>query len=765
MPQAEIDRVWALVDAQRATSAGAWTLLTLLKAAQEAGVTLTPADLWTLCSRNRSGGGESCTPPTVAEFVRDLLASRDLDAILDPWIGAGTLVATVAETVHAKRVVGFHPNADAIRAAEVMVPRVPSQYLAREIGDDTSDSLGQVALVVSDLPLGGPPRTFAVQGEELRDTREGEILLRSARLLRPDGVGVFVVSPRFLVNPQSDSVVERLSNFGLVVDAYFHVPEGAYRPLTMLARGIVVIRRGEPSESLFVGEVTTDAARRHTLLRNYRRRASGGPPALGTCVPLKGFQGYRRLSFEHRVADAAKRFSFPEVRLGEIALAMTRLRRPPAPEDVHENTVFLPLIATSRVRLPGEELPRGVADFVAIALDPTKADARMVAAFLESEFGRELREARASGAAIQRLRFDELTTLPLWLPKIEDQRRIVALDQRIRTLASSAADLREELWSAPNEARKIAERLDGLTREDSLISWADSLPFPVASILWTAEALADQAQRRYAQLDYFFEGLAEFLAVLLLSGTATNAEDARTEMERLRAILRTTHLSLARASFGAWVAIFENLAKRIRTDMSSGGELRQEWQRRMACDSADLLGALVSKPLVDLLKRANKCRNDWRGHGGVVGDQEAMDRAGHLGSLILEVRALVGHRWKSYPLVLPGRGIYSQGWHVNTASVVVGSRVPFAQAEFRLKQPLEHGVLHVVGPESGETCPLLPLIRISSAPGDAKNACYFFSRLDGASARYISYHHEGKPELTEAAPENLTRLTALLDKP
>ena len=49
---------------------------------------------------------------------------------------------------------------------------------------------------------------------------------------------------------------------------------------------------------------------------------------------------------------------------------------------------------------------------------------------------------------------------------------------------------------------------------------------------------------------------------------------------------------------------------------------------------------------------------------------------------------------------------------------------------------------------------LIPLIRVGSSPTSAKNACYFFSRLErDGGARFVSYHFTDKPELLEQFPD------------
>ena len=50
---------------------------------------------------------------------------------------------------------------------------------------------------------------------------------------------------------------------------------------------------------------------------------------------------------------------------------------------------------------------------------------------------------------------------------------------------------------------------------------------------------------------------------------------------------------------------------------------------------------------------------------------------------------------------------------------------------------------------SGRALKLIPLIQVGPSPQSAKNACYFFSRLErDGGARFVSYHFTDKPELS-----------------
>jgi hypothetical protein len=56
--------------------------------------------------------------------------------------------------------------------------------------------------------------------------------------------------------------------------------------------------------------------------------------------------------------------------------------------------------------------------------------------------------------------------------------------------------------------------------------------------------------------------------------------------------------------------------------------------------------------------------------------------------------------------------------------------------------------LYLTNKGSERALKLLPLVRVGPSPQSAKNACYFFSRLERDGARFVSYHFTDKPELS-----------------
>lgn len=61
--------------------------------------------------------------------------------------------------------------------------------------------------------------------------------------------------------------------------------------------------------------------------------------------------------------------------------------------------------------------------------------------------------------------------------------------------------------------------------------------------------------------------------------------------------------------------------------------------------------------------------------------------------------------------------------------------------------------LYLVSRDSGRALLLLPLMQIGPSPSSARNACYFFNRVDKDGARFISYHFMDQPELKDQSDE------------
>ena len=230
-------------------------------------------------------------------------------------------------------------------------------------------------------------------------------------------------------------------------------------------------------------------------------------------------------------------------------------------------------------------------------------------------------------------------------------------------------------------------------------------------------------------------------------------------------------LSFRRASFGAWKLVVEYLGKQTRLLLQDSGKKHEDVRNgRAICESifADttlrLPTILSGKPIADIFSATNKMRNDWGGHGGVVGQEEARIRNNQLPGQLEKLRFAMSDLWDSAVVAnalhcRPRKGVFE-----NEMAIPWGSNSEFLKESRSMSTWLDVDSLYVVSGHQGDTLKLLPLIQVGASPESAKNACYFFNRAEKECLRFISYHYVSRPELSgpfQKAADAITFLSEL----
>jgi hypothetical protein len=348
----------------------------------------------------------------------------------------------------------------------------------------------------------------------------------------------------------------------------------------------------------------------------------------------------------------------------------------------------------------------------------------------------------------------------LYLPPGTTQAKQLEAQSHIRNARSELQELEARLWSEPRKLDLTAHALKRYMREESFTDWLDTLPFPLASILWTYHTAGDDQKRRYEHLMHFFEALAQFMATILLSTIERDESLFAKEKEKLVPTLREQRLTIERATFGTWKCIFEQLAKTVRS-MYALPDTRSSIEQLVRCHEESVIRMLTSSELVAVIQRCTGLRNTWIGHAGVVGDRQAAEWHRVLQDELSKVRDAFGTAWDSYNLVLPGKSVFSGGTYRYTLLRVMGRCAPFEQFEVRLAEPLEHGYLHLLGDDEQTALRLMPLVRVMPSPTSAENACYFYNRQQTDGVRFVSYHFEQEADIVNQFPDTLAAISAL----
>lgn len=721
--------------------------------------------------------GRFFVPEWLARTFASLAEGISPKTICDPWAGIGFLAAVLQEASGASETLAITQNTGEHTLGKVLVPQADWQLgdPLLVLGKETKE----LDVVASVLPMGAwahdPLQVTLTSGEavELTDDFGNLVMVAASMRLSSSGVGLFVVTSSFFFKQRS--VFHRFGELGLGMEAALALPSGTFGPYTNIATYLIVVRR-RPSTRMFVAQLSADTNTNTQVIANFRQGTEGGSLELGRFVAAGTFRSIEHLRASDAMTAAEKRFGVQASNLAELGDVKSgiKLGRPGNEFAFRplENAIYIPLIGNSDVMESPDELELKAQNYAQVVIDPTRSNARFVARFLNSEFGKELREQTKTGF-IPKLNMQTLRELRVFVPDLQTQRQMLEVETRITTeqntvmgLQNEIAELRRELWANPKSAPEVRERIDGLARRlaggikqhtsESLDQWFETLPFPQASILRAWQATPSQDfKTKYEHLLHFFEGTAEFVSVILLSAFNSNTAVFAPHRQRLMETMQKQNLSFSRATFGAWKLVVEYLGKQTRDLLNENGKKPEDAKndRALCADmfadpSLSLPNALSRKELGEIFSATNKMRNDWGGHGGVVGQAEAESRNQQLLAQVQKLREAIADTWVETQMILasncrPRRGVFE-----TDVAILMGSNSDFIKETRAMAMWLDVETLYLSKKDSGKALKLLPLIQVGPSPQSAKNACYFFSRLERDGARFVSYHFTDKPELT-----------------
>jgi predicted transport protein len=321
------------------------------------------------------------------------------------------------------------------------------------------------------------------------------------------------------------------------------------------------------------------------------------------------------------------------------------------------------------------------------------------------------------------------------------------------SLQHQPREFHRELLSNPSPAPITAPQspLSGDLRQvpvASLEQWFETLPFPLASILRAWQATPSQDFRtKHEHLLHFFEGAAEFISIIFLSAYRSNDALFELHKHKLAESMQNQRLSFQRATFGTWKLVVEYLGKQTRELLSGNKDAQALCANIFSDQTLALPKALSQKELADIIAATNKMRNDWSGHAGVVGQEEARRRNDQLIGKVQKLREVLADAWAETQLICalhcqPRRNVFE-----NEIAILMGSNPEFLKEARSMATWLDVDSLYLSKKASGGVLKLVPLVQVGPSPKSAKNACYFFSRLEQDGARFISYHYIDQPEL------------------
>lgn len=725
----------------------------LVVAAKLRGMFVTWQDIYSLANHSRlRATGSFVIPPFVTDFLGAYAKEIRAQNILDPFAGVGSLLLPIMDNANISQAVGIVPNTQEIKLAKAMASR-PVEWL-NEDPALALQTLGQFDLVVSSPPWGVTAKTERLETPtgpiEVRDAESFITALKAAMHISDGGYAVLIVPNNFFVSAQSASVRNVLPRLGLYIDAIVTLSADAFSPFTTIETNLVFVSRKEVAE-VFVGRLSP-AQNPATLLDNLKERKPGAAPELGRLVPLQEYRGWHALVAGEEEKRLAERSGLTAVPLSSLVTAVNLANRQKEDAEAFNdfpNSVYLPLIGTSPAVTALSDLRIKSHNYAQLVVNADQAYAGFLAEFFNSDLGRKSRDKLLTGAFIPKINKQSILSAIVYTLPLNAQKKAVDVSGEIRQLRLALEQLQTQLWRRPVDAADVQKRLATLNEKDSFEAWVETMPFPLASILWRYRASAD-VRSKNEHLLHFFEATTLFLATLMTSAFHSDAQFFEKHKREWFKKGDDSQYSLAKSNFGQWVHRCYSLAKTTRTLLNSKDTRDLCLSLYRTYDAAKLT-TIADRALYSTLEKAGSYRN-LQAHGGITSEENELRRLTLLEMELTEIQSLLGTVFESWWLVRPGANRYTKGVYHYTAEKLTGSRQVFTQEKVQTTSAMDSDELYLFDTVSLQPLQLLHFFRMMPSPRTEEIACYFYNRVEKDGVRWVSYHFEKDADVVSPDP-------------
>ncbi|AEG17860.1 DEAD/DEAH box helicase family protein [Methanobacterium paludis] len=277
--------------------------------------------------------------------------------------------------------------------------------------------------------------------------------------------------------------------------------------------------------------------------------------------------------------------------------------------------------------------------------------------------------------------------------------------------------------------------------------WIESLPFPLASILWACITDSNN-EHKVKYLIHFFEALSEFNVALMVSALSSDKEFYKREFNRCKSPDPRFQGWYLKPAFGNWNFFGSCLAKNVRR-LLEDNDKSKKCLKLLGNPEKAFINMLTNKKLYNILNQVVNYRNQWEGHGPIVSPKDYEERLCILRNEVLKVRKLISNAYNNISLVLPGETRYENGVFHYKVKKLMSTRAPFKNEELKTRTPMDSTKKYLIHGNEGTPIELIPLFDIIESPEMKQEACYFYNNYDKKNdrVRFVSYHFNKESEI------------------
>jgi len=562
-----------------------------------------------------------------------------------------------------------------------------------------------------------------------------ENLLNVLKRLKKDGNAFIILNKNFLMERNENSLLNSLEDLDISIEAIFNLPD-----LEVPDAILIILLKEKEVQKLFVGELTPNS--RDILLKNFKDGVAGKIPQYGAFTELGSFFSFKNFFAQYESKEIAKNEGLESLKISEICEEINL----PSEDEFLEtpNALYLPIkeLAANPTTLIEDLDDQGF--YVQLVLDQERVLAEYVKRFFFTQLGQKIRESLNFEDYIPEIYRKVLENTDFYVPNVDEQVEILSVDSKINDIVTRTNSIKSRLWKKPKNVEdllKEIESIEGGRSEQNLELWIESLPFPLASILW-ASITNPEYERKVKYLLQFFEAFSEFQVALMLSGLFSDKNFFEMEIAyelEAHGKIRDWYL---KPSFGNWTYVGRTLAYQIRR-LLRNNNTRYKCLKVFGSPNIEFLEYLADNELYKMLHEVSNYRNQWEGHGPIVSENEYRNRHKILRTYLSKIYQKTVNLYENTFLILPVQSIFREGVHNYTVKRFMSSRAPFKPLNVETTCLMDSNKIYLISENQRTPIEFLPFIHVKN------ESCYFYNDYNEKenSARFVSYHYAKEPEI------------------
>ena len=686
----------------------------------------------------------------IIDFVTDLISNLKFKKVLDPWANFGQFINVAHKINQEAEIISYVPN-QALATFNLIAhqTQVIKGNLIQDglLGEDFFD------LILSNLPVGlsGPESRYGIGRNEANYQLIGDC----ATKLSDGGHGVFTISKSLFSSRNGEALLRLFKEEKIAVRALLSTPINSLNERSAVPFQLLVIKKGDIQSEVFLGRIEDDNNHNKLLFQNFIQNKKGKSMSQGLLKPIEEVNVIEFFEKEKELNISLRKTGLPLVKLEEVV----NVRRFQSDEP-NENWILIrrPMPVTfsfnsnnERIEKLREELKTGEnrlsQRYIPLELKPKIVNKDYLINLLNSPLGKKILEFHSTGVVQPIIQRSSLSNLLLPLPDKLKQDKIVELSNSILFNREKLSHIHKELWKAPSKFTETDKVLKSLIKDPDSLDWLEELPFPIASILWGYYS-ESKPQKKVEYLFLFFEGLCQFIDVLLLSAISSDKvffnAIGKTWLKNEK--IKKWH---EKSSFGGWIWLYETLAKKIRGFNSEDFNINEI----LGNPSKSYFEGITSKKLIPVFNNVRNLRNSFKGHNGVVSNNAYKEVLVKLETQLDVVKPIIVDTFSDVNLirVVPSTMDFDEENEIykTTSNLIKGTRSLFNKEDILTNRPLSSKQLYILHDDAYRAIKVLPLIQMRASPKSEQNAVYFYNRIDGESVRMVSYHFEKESEFND----------------